>query len=230
MKFFIPTKKLFKAFLVAILLLLILNILSIFLAINHDQNDTLGSFLIQLFDFNQEANIPSFFSTLQFLTASLLLFIIAIFKKSNGKKHLGWLGISLLFFLLMLDEAVSIHEFLFTYLQEKYNNSLFFYYASLLVFGFVLVGIALIYIPFFNHLNKKLLIGMLSSMGIFLLGAIVFESIGNNVFETYGLSFGYRLIYTVEETLEMLGLAIFINILNWYIGIKMQKISIVLTL
>lgn len=230
MKFFIPTEKLFKAFLVAILLLLILNILSIFLAINHDQNDTLGSFLILLFDFNQEANIPSFFSTLQFLAASLLLLIIALFKKSNGKKHLGWLGISLLFFLLMLDEAVSIHEFLFTYLQEKYHNSSLFYYISLFVFGFVLVGIALIYIPFFNHLNKKLLIGMLSSMGIFLLGAIVFERIGNNIFDTYGLSFGYRLIYTVEETLEMLGLAIFINTLNWYIGIKIQKISIVLTI
>lgn len=98
MKFFIPTKKLQKAFLVAILLLLILNILSIFLAINHDQNNSLGSFLILLFDFNQEANIPSLFSTLQFLVASLLLLIIALFKKSNGKKHWGWLGISLLFF------------------------------------------------------------------------------------------------------------------------------------
>ena len=229
MKFFIPTKKLFKAFLVAILLLLILNILSIFLAINHDQNDSMSSYIIRLFDFNQEANIPSFFSTLQFLTASLLVLIIAFFKKSNGKKHLGWLGISLLFFLLMLDEAVSIHEFLIAYFQEKYHNSLLFYYISLLVFGLILAGTALIYIPFFNHLNKKLLIGMLSSMGIFLLGAIIFESIGNNVFDTYGLSFGYRLIYTVEETLEMLGLAIFINILNWYIGVKMQKISIVLT-
>lgn len=129
----------------------------------------------------------------------------------------------------MLDEAASIHEFLFTFLQEKYHNSTLFYYISLLVFGLVLVGMALIYIPFFNHLNKRLLTGMLLSMGIFLLGAIVFESIGKNVFDTYGLSFGYRLIYTIEETLEMLGLAIFINVLNWYIGIKMQKISIVLT-
>ncbi|WP_460515628.1 hypothetical protein [Cyclobacterium sediminis] len=230
MKFFIPTEKLFKAFLVAILLLLVLNIISIFLAINLDQNDTLGSFLILLFDFNQEANIPSLFSTLQFLVASLLLLIIAVYKKSSGKKHLRWLGISFLFFLLMLDEAISIHEFLFTFLQEQYHNSSFFYYTSLLVFGLVLAGIGLIYIPFFNHLNKKLLIGMFLAAGIFLLGAIVFETIGNNVFETYGLSLGYRLLYTIEETLEMLGLAIFINVLNWYIGIKMQKISIVLTI
>lgn len=230
MKFFIPTEKLFKAFLVAIFLLLLLNFLSIFLAINHDGSNTLESFIIRLFDFNQEANIPSFFSSLQFLTASILLLVITIYKKTSGKKYIGWLGMTLLFFLLMVDEAVSIHEFLLGFLVEKYNSSTFFYYVSLFAFGLVLLGIVLIYIPFFNHLNRKLLFSMLLSAGVFLLGAIVFETIGNNTLDTDGLSFGYRLIYTIEETLEMLGLAIFINTLNWYVAIKMQKISVVLTL
>ncbi|WP_339923145.1 hypothetical protein [uncultured Cyclobacterium sp.] len=230
MKFFIPTEKLFKAFLVAIFLLLLLNFLSIFLAINHDGSNTLESFIIRLFDFNQEANIPSFFSSLQFLTASILLLVITIYKKTSGKKYIGWLGMTLLFFLLMVDEAVSIHEFLLGFLVEKYNSSTLFYYVSLFAFGLVLLGIVLIYIPFFNHLNRKLLFSMLLSAGVFLLGAIVFETIGNNTLDTDGLSFGYRLIYTIEETLEMLGLAIFINTLNWYVAIKMQKISVVLTL
>lgn len=230
MKFFVPTKRLFNAFLVAILLLLLMNIFSIFLAINQDGNDPLRSFIIRIFDFNKEANIPSFFSSLQFLAASILLLIITLFKRSNGKKHIGWLGLTILFFFLMVDEAVSIHEFLIGFLQEKHDSSAIYYYISLPSFGLVLLGIGLIYVPFFNHLNKKLLFSMLLSAFIFLMGAIVFELLGQNTFDSNGPSFGYRLIYTVEETLEMLGLAIFINTLSWYIGIKMQKISIVLTI
>ncbi|GEO21396.1 hypothetical protein CQA01_19300 [Cyclobacterium qasimii] len=206
-----------------------MNTLSIFLAINHNENRALEAFIIRLFDFNQEANIPSFFTSIQFLIATILLLIITVYKKMSGKKYMGWLGMTLVFSLLMLDEAVSIHEFLIGYLREKNNSSDFFYYVSVIVFGLVILGTTLIYIPFFNHLNRKLLFSMLLSAGIFLMGAIVFETLGENTFDANGQSFGYRLIYTVEETLEMLGLAVFINTLNWYISIKMQKISIVLT-
>jgi len=228
MKFFIPTKKLFKALLVAIGVLLLMNIFSIYLDINHKENNALESFIIRLFDFNQGANIPSFFSSLLFLAASILLLFITLYKKSRGKKYVGWLGLTLLFFFLMLDEAVYIHEFLIGFLREKSNLSGYLYYAWIMACGLALLVIGLVYIPFLKSLNRKLLHLMLFSAAIFISGAIGLELLGGKTFETNGLSFGYRLFYTAEETLEMIGLAVFIYTLNWYISTKRQKVSIVL--
>jgi len=69
---------------------------------------------------------------------------------------------------------------------------------------------------------------MMLSAGLYLSGAIGFEMLGGKSFEVNGLSFTYRVLYTMEETLEMIGLAVFIYTLNWYISIKRQKVSIVL--
>jgi len=228
MKFFIPTKKLFKASLVAIFVLLLMNILSNYLDISSQENRPLKLLIIRLFDFNQEANIPSFFSSLLFLAASFLLLFITVYKKSRKRKYWGWLGLTILFFFLTLDEAVSIHEFLIGFFRKKLNLSGYLYYAWVIPYGITLIILGLVYIPFFRNLNSKLFFLMMLSAGLYLSGAIGFEMLGGKSFEVNGLSFTYRVLYTMEETLEMIGLAVFIYTLNWYISIKRQKVSIVL--
>lgn len=228
MKFKISSSGLFKSSLVAIFVLLFMNIISNYLDISSQENSPAKLLIIRLFDFNQEANIPSFFSSLLFLVAAFLLLFITVYKKSRNRKYWGWLGLTLLFFFLTLDEAVSIHEFLIGFFRKKFNLSGYLYYAWVVPYGIALIFLGLIYIPFFRSLNQKLFFLMMLSAGLFISGAVGFEMLGGKSFEVNGLSFTYRMFYTLEETLEMLGLAVFIYSLNWYISTKRQKISIVL--
>tara|TARA_R110002111_G_scaffold67754_3_gene110195 strand:+ start:826 stop:1638 length:813 start_codon:yes stop_codon:yes gene_type:complete len=229
MKFIIPAKKLFKALLVAIAVLLLLNIFSIYLNINDKGNNPLHSFIIRLFDFNQEANVPTFFSSLLLLASSLLLLLITFYKKTRNRRYAGWLGLTLLFFFFTLDEAASIHEFFFTFFEGKPTLSGYPLYFSLCIFAIVLFLLGQIYVPFFKSLNRKLMNLMLISAIIYISGALGLEILSIETLDTNGVSFGYRLLYTAEETMEMIGLAVFIYTLNWYLSTKRQKVSISLT-
>ena len=229
MKFKIPSKKLFVALLVAIAVLLLMNVVSIFLAINYEDKNPFTAFIIRLFDFNQVASIPSFFSSILLLSTSFLFFFITFSKKSRNKHYGGWLGLTLLFIFLALIKGTSFHEFSLTFFSEKLDLSGFPYFTWLLAYALVISILGFIYIPFVKNLNQKLLYLMLISAAIYISGAIGFEIIGNNTFETNGLSFSYRMFYTAEETLEMIGLAILIYTLNWYISIKDRKVSFELT-
>ena len=225
MKFKIPSKKLFIALLVAIAVLLLMNIISIFLDINYEDKNPFTAFIIRLFDFNQVANIPSFFSAILLLSTSVLFFFITFSKKSRNKHYAGWLGLTLLFFFLALVEGVSFDEFSLIFFSEKLNLTGYPFFTWLLAYTLVITILGLIYIPFIKNLNQKLLLLMLISATIYISGAIVLEIIGNKTFETNGLSFAYRIFYTAEETLEMIGLAGLIYTLNWYISIKNRKVS-----
>ena len=78
---------------------------------NHSAQYTF-KWLSALFDLNQEANIPTWFSSMQLLMVGLLLGVFAHAKYDWRQRSasLGLVALSLLFVLLSLDEVACLHE------------------------------------------------------------------------------------------------------------------------
>ncbi len=104
-------KSVFRKLLYVIIFLLNANIIG--LAAMHHYYNTLyykKSPLFSLFNFDSEMNIPTFYSSLALLLASMLLVVIVLNHKKQGTPYFRWLGLAIIFLFLSIDETSCIHE------------------------------------------------------------------------------------------------------------------------
>lgn len=178
--------------------------------------------LVALFYVDLEQNIPTFFSMFLLLFAALLLAVITVLKSNGMASHVShWAILSFGFLFMAVDEAVSLHERLVEPIRRLLSNG----NLGVFYFAWVLPGIALVLVlaPFFLrfllHLPTKMRVTFLMASTLYLGGAIGFELIGGRYVELHGSSnLTYSMIATVEESLEMAGVIIFIWGLLVYIA------------
>ena len=108
--------------------------------------------LVILFDFNSERNIPTLYSSIALIFSSILLAVIAFESKKLDRPHISWLGLSLIFLFLSIDEMASIHESLIFPVRNFFGTSGFLYYAWVIPYGVVLVFFIIAYSKFLFQL------------------------------------------------------------------------------
>lgn len=205
-----------RVLLCTIFILLFANIFAIAFKLNSDSKVLIGA--TALFDFNQEANVPTLFSSLSLLASALLLFYIYWSNRLKDKSAKRWLGLSLIFFFLTVDEIGSIHERIMPLLRNSFELTGVFYYAWIIPYGIAIILLSIIYLPFVLKLPKNIKLLFLASAAIYISGAIGIEILGGQQDESYGTyNFVYAFYYTIEELLEMVGIALFIYALLIYI-------------
>lgn len=172
----------------------------------------LSDTIIQKFNLDGENNLPTFFSIVLLLMASLLLGLISFFVKSlHAPFQLEWKILSLVFLFLALDEAASLHEMLMTPLRSALNLSGFLYFSWVLPVGIGLFFFLMLYIPFLMHLPKAGRMLFLASGGLYVAGSMGVEMLGANYVSAGNFNpFAYSIFTAVEEVLEMSGIALFI--------------------
>ncbi|MCP4143446.1 MAG: hypothetical protein GY755_24695 [Chloroflexi bacterium] len=232
----INPKKILKILLGTTLVLVLLNVIALYLRFfperYHVYNQLHEFFLdiyIDRFSMNTEMNIPTFFATFQLLAASILLFIIAAWKKMQKDKfRIHWKGLAFLLLLFSIDEFTAMHE-RFTKLFKDLPdfNGLFYFKWVIPGIAFVLI-FGLLYLLFFLHLEKKYKILFLASAILFFGGALGFEVIGGR-FANYNdtRNFSFQMIATVEETLELGGVSLLIYSLLAYMKGYFSEIGLV---
>jgi len=221
-------KQILKINLYLIFFLLLANILGIISKYYFDHDFIYG--LIPLFDFNTEKNIPTLYSSIALLVASVLLYSIALAHKKMKSSCLMWLGLSLIFLFLSIDEISSIHERFVKPTREAFKTSWLFFYAWVIPYGIALVVFIIAYSKFLFNLPKNTMILFLVSGAIFVSGAIGFELLGGRQDELYGnTNILYSFYYTCEESLEMVGIAIFIYTLLSYMVNQFDSIKITIS-
>ncbi len=174
--------------------------------------------LIDLFSVNAETTIPTWYATiLLFSTAVILAFITSVKIKTGAAYRFHWLGLSLVFLYLSIDEGAAIHELFSDPLQERFHTSGYLAFGWLLLFVPLLLLFVLAYLRFLWQLpvrtrNLFILAGLL-----YVGGAVVVEGISANLWDSGGgISFAYLAIATVEEFLELIGVITFIFTLLSY--------------
>jgi hypothetical protein len=190
------------------------------------------NFLIFLFNVDQERNIPTFFSVILLLTASLMFYSIAAeisLKKERYRYH--WWIMAILFFLVAGDEFMATHEMISEIIRDKYDITGFLYYAWVIPFGALVVALGIFYSGFvFRHLPAKTRNFMLMSAFLYVGGSLGMEMLGSYFFLKGGTENMINAILTaIEEGMEMAGVAVFIFTLADYhqsMGKDIKSISI----
>lgn len=218
-------KEIFKINMYLILFLLCANIIGVVSKLYFDHDTVYG--LVELFNFDSEKNIPTLYSSIALIIASILLLSIAFINKKYKSTYIPWFGLSLIFLFLSIDEISSIHEGLVLPTREALKTTGIFYFAWIIPYGIALVIFIIAYSRFLFKLPKNIMILFLVSGAIFVFGAIGFEMLGGKQVELYGRdNIIYALFYTCEESLEMIGVAIFIYTLLTYIVNEFESIII----
>ncbi|MCF6158076.1 MAG: hypothetical protein E3K32_05790 [wastewater metagenome] len=180
--------------------------------------------LVSLFDLDKEKSIPTFCSTIAILSCSVLLAFIAFTKKKIGEGYFYWLGLSIIFLFLSVDEFTCIHERLVKPFQHTLNTTGINYFAWIIPYSIILTFFLLAYTKFIINLPGKIRFLFIIAGLLYITGAIGFEFIGGRYHELYGeRSITYLILMTIEECLEMTGIIIFIHTLTLYIDSQLKN-------
>lgn len=183
---------------------------------------------VPLFNFDTEGNVPTFYSSLLLLVASLLFYWAAqINRAADSKQTRQWHLLSLIFFFLALDESAAIHELLIDPLRTAFHLKGLFYFSWVIVgmVGVLLLGI--FFLRFVISLPAQFRTELLLAAALYLTGVIGLELVGSDYASIHGLAnLRYELIATGEELFETAGLITLINALIKYIQTHLSKIEI----
>ncbi len=227
MKFELRKSNVFRNLFIAIGLLFLANLFSIYLLFNSSGlEDKITRLLIKLLNVNLEANLPTYFSSLVLLTDAILLAIIAYCSKAAGGKFWHWIGLSFIFVFLSLDEMIQIHEQLRAPMEALFSTSGILYYAWFIPYIIVAVLVGIAYFKFMISLPMSILKLFILAGVVFISGAVVMEAISGMHDEKYGgETLTYALMYSFEELLEMSGAAVFLYALISYIELKFKSLQ-----
>lgn len=211
----IPTKKVVRFLLVTTLVINLLGLLrNIF---EYVLNFEYGSELLDIFNLNEEKNIPALYSSLILLFCGVIIYVISLKKKNpRDRYYRHWLWLSIIFFYLALDEAISIHEgFQVRFLLDKDN--ILYSDSWVIVFSILVAIFIFTYRRFLQHLPRETRKMFVISGFIYIFGCMGMEVVGSFTQEFYGkASMVHAMATTIEEFLEMIGIVVFINTLLSY--------------
>lgn len=174
-----------------------------------------------LFDVSSEGNIPTFFSVFLILSAASLLAIISILKRKSKDRYVSkWIILSLGFIYMAYDEAFQVHERLVMPVRNLLGISNGIFSSGWVIPAMIIVCVLVLYfLKFFFHLPAKNRLTFLLSATIYLGGCIGVELIESSYIVIHGdNNLMFNMISTVQESLEMAGIIIFIFALLEYLN------------
>lgn len=175
----------------------------------------------RLFNLDREMNIPTWYSCLMLISCGLIIRGIFIIKRSLSDRFWRkWKILSIIFFLLALDEIASIHEILIIDDLADILNLPSFWHSVWVIPGTVLVIIFIWkYWKFIFYLPKQLRRYFLIAISLYVGGALGMEMVGSYYDGIDGQqNLVYAMLATVEEVMEMMGCVVFIYGLLTYLG------------
>ena len=218
------SKKTLTFFLSLIVILVIANCFAVISKqyLNYSHMET----IIRLFDLDREMNVPTLYSSCAMIVASILLGLIAYIHKQKKERHLAWAGLSGIFLFLALDEMTELHEMLVGPVRNSLHTTGALYFAWVIPYAILLIIFALTYFKFLFRLPKTTRNLLVISGIVYVSGALMMELIGGAISQRHGTdSLIYSISYSIEETLEMLGIAFLIYTATTYISAQFPNLT-----
>ena len=189
----------------------------------------------EYFNVGIEQNIPTLYSVLIWTSAAAITGLIAHFEASEKTRFMGrWRALSLIFLFLAFDEGTTFHEHMGD-LTEEYLTPMgwlaptgYLYFIWVLPYGALVMLLAGLYAPFLDALPSRTKWGLILSAVVFLGGAMGIEMISAAVYETkterHPVS--YAVLYSIEEFMEMLGVALLNYFMLDYLKSRVPTLSL----
>ncbi|HKW15146.1 MAG TPA: hypothetical protein VJS69_11725 [Candidatus Krumholzibacteria bacterium] len=178
--------------------------------------------LTALFDVDGEDNIPAFFSFSIMMYAVALIGFIALHHRSSERPRTAyWVGLATVFTFLAIDEGFEVHERIAITAAGWIGAHELSVYAWLVPYGIGGIAFLLIYTRFLRQLPRPDALRILRAGMVYVAGAGVAECIGALLVHIYHTEhvLGYDIETACEESLEMVGVILFIYALLKYIDV-----------
>ncbi|MBB5376851.1 hypothetical protein HNQ07_002315 [Deinococcus metalli] len=175
--------------------------------------------LANMFALSGEGNMPTYYSSFLLAMAAAIAWVIARTKRQvNDRFQRAWLAISAVFVYLSVDEVAQIHERVATGVRRIVADSAVLHYAWVAPYALVVLAVIVTFVPFLLHLPRRTAGGMILAGALYVLGAMgleVFEGVLD--FEGHFFSVAMAALVTIEESLEMCSVVLFIGVLLDYL-------------
>jgi hypothetical protein len=178
---------------------------------------------IPIFSLSYEQNIPTWYSSCLLLVCSMLLAVIAMGAcKSKAAYVRHWWLLAAGFLYISLDETVSLHEAASGWM----HLSGILYFSWVIPAGILVTILGISYLRFLAHLPKKTRLQFIVAGGIYVTGALVMElPLGYWTEQQGSQNFVYAAIDLVEESMEILGVTLFLLSLVEYMQTRTWTIG-----
>jgi hypothetical protein len=186
--------------------------------------------VFKFFYLDHEHNLPAWFQGSTLFACGMLLLLIGLAWRATIRRGFGttWVLLGLVFVGLSIDEIVSIHEQSMQYIHvpQRFDWGIFYY--PWVIPASVLVGTLVVFlIPFLKSLPVPTLRRFLLAGAVYMTGVVGMEMVGGSVRSRDDEpSLSSVLVMTTEETLEMIGMAIFLYAILSYIAAYAASIQI----
>jgi len=180
-----------------------------------------GNELIRLFRMDIETSLPTWFSSTLLLVAAGLLAWISIDRPRTEAR--AWLGLAAVFVALAMDEAAGMHEMLIGPTRRLLGLGGYFAFAWVIPGAVFVVILTAIYARHLLALPLATKRAFALAATLYLGGALGLELIGAQLYYGHGAdSVASLAVASLEEMLELGGLAIFIDALLGYASSQRQ--------
>lgn len=188
----------------------------------------------RLFNLDRENNIPTWYASSALLLSSALLMLIWRLRKAQADPDARyWVALAAIFSYLSVDEAASIHETvvheMVLTLMPTLNASGYLFYPWVLAGSAFALVVGLSYLRFLFRLPSKTRWGFLLSGLLYVGGAVGLDLVEGNYEDQYGREhFTYTMLVACEESLEMLGILLFLCSLYGYMTVSHPAFRVVM--
>lgn len=199
-----------------VLTLAALSAVSWALRAQRGEEDALAHYAIRLFDMDGEQSIPNWFDGAVMLSCGLLTSAVWRARRVEGSPdRWGWLLISLAMLFVAMDESVAIHEKLGLLMRERFAFRGALFNAWVLPYGIAAGILGMSLLRFLMRLPAATRTAFFLSAGVYLAGALGCDIVGG-FFEGRVDSLATGVLIHLEESLEMIGAAIFLRAVLHY--------------
>jgi hypothetical protein len=177
--------------------------------------------IVSFFNMDRERNLPTTFQMLLFFSCAVSLAGITVVKRlTHDRWTRHWGLLSLVFLLLAWDEIAEIHERLIEPIRRAFDLQGLLFFGWIVPAGIAVLLFGLYYVRFVSSLEAGTRNLVILSGAVFLSGALVLEAIGGWYYERIDQNADmiYVSMATIEESLEMAGLILFLYALLRYLS------------
>jgi|SRR5690606_22124755 len=176
--------------------------------------DSFAYEMVKLFWVDTEHNIPTLYQCMVMFAASALFFLLGEqYRRKPGAPSAGWYVLGAAFTFLAWDEGAQIHEKVGFHFGTTFDGTWLYFYVP------AAAALLASLVPFLSRLPQRTRSLLLSSGMLYAAGAVGAELVGQLHAEAAGRTNAvYAALATIEEVLEMLGVAFLIFALLEHLG------------
>lgn len=181
------------------------------------------------FRLNGEQNFPTYFSSINLLLSSLLLYFIYRYYKNNALSDgKYWIVLSIIFLCLSIDDFICFHEKANLFIASELGREGVFYYPWVILAIVIILILAVFYFRFFLRLPRRYKVLFALSAFLFIGGAVGMEMVTgylDYLAAAKATSWLRVVTGTIEDSMEILGVILFLYSLTDYIDTHLHPVS-----